>query len=125
MDKSELLTRIRNLQREVDSLLDIVITIDDTPQIQTVQVQADNDDWLSVKEVCRRMNISQTTFYEGIKNGLLPPGFAFGPKTKRWRMSDIQAWQTSKHEDECERQNTQKIRGRVSRVRKIKEFCYV
>ena len=32
MDKSALLTRIRKLQREVDSLLDIVIAIDDAPQ---------------------------------------------------------------------------------------------
>lgn len=124
-DKSELLARIRAIQKELELMLDMVIALDDSPK--TVQIQEnDSDDWLTVREVCRRMSISQTTFYEAIKNGLLPPGFAFGPKTKRWRMSDIRAWQASKQNrnDSSERQNTQKRRGRVSRIMKIGEFCH-
>ena len=126
MNKSELLTRIRTIQNELNSLIDMVMALDEASQIVQVQ-ENDSDDWLTVREVCRRMSISQTTFYEAIKNGLLPPGFAFGPKTKRWRMSDIRAWQASKqnHNDSGERQNTQKRRGRVSRIRKVQEFCYV
>ena len=124
-DKSELLARIRAIQKELELMLDMVIALDDSPQ--PVQIQEnDSDDWLTVREVCRRMSISQTTFYEAIKNGLLPPGFAFGPKTKRWRMSDIRAWQASKQNrnDSSERQNTRKRRGRVSRIMKIGEFCH-
>ena len=124
-DKSELLARIRAIQKELELMLDMVIALDDSPQ--PVQVQEnDSDEWLTVREVCRRMSISQTTFYEAIKNGLLPPGFAFGPKTKRWRMSDIRAWQASKQNrnDSSERQNTRKRRGRVSRIMKIGEFCH-
>ena len=124
-DKSELLARIRAIQKELELMLDMVIALDDSPQ--PVQIQEnDSDDWLTVREVCRRMSISQTTFYEAVKNGLLPPGFAFGPKTKRWRMSDIRAWQASKQNrnDSSERQNTRKRRGRVSRIMKIGEFCH-
>ena len=126
MNKSELLTRIRTIQNELNSLIDMVMALDEASQIVQVQ-ENDSDDWLTVREVCRRMSISQTTFYEAVKNGLLPPGFAFGPKTKRWRMSDIRAWQASKQNrnDSGERQNTQTRRGRVSRIRKVQEFCYV
>ena len=126
MNKSELLTRIRNLQREVDSLIDIVIAMEDTRPEQPVQTQqVANDCWMTVKQVCEFLNISQTTFYEGIKNGLLPPGFAFGPKTKRWRISDIRAWQESKktHYEEVPAQR--KRRGRASRIRKIGAFIHV
>ena len=129
MNKSELLTRIRTIQNELNSLIDMVMALDEASQIVQVQ-ENDSDDWLTVREVCRRMSISQTTFYEAVKNGLLPPGFAFGPKTKRWRMSDIRAWQASKQnrnnfaKSTSERQNTRKRRGRVSRIMKIGEFCH-
>lgn len=79
-DKSELLARIRAIQKELEIMLDMVIALDDSPQpVQQVtenQQENDSDDWLTVREVCRRMSISQTTFYEAVKNGLLPPGFA-------------------------------------------------
>ena len=126
MNKSELLTRIRTIQNELNSLIDMVMALDEASQIVQVQ-ENDSDDWLTIREVCRRMSISQTTFYEAVKNGILPPGFSFGPKTKRWRMSDIRAWQASRQNqnDLGERHSTHKRRGRPSRIRKVQEFCYV
>lgn len=121
-DKSELLARIRTLQKELDSLMDMVIAME---EIEPVQEHHEiNDDWMSVKQVCEHLNISQTTFYEAVKNGFLPKGFAFGARTKRWRLSDIKAWQAKQnnHDSDVGCHNTHKRRGRVSRVRKINEF---
>lgn len=128
MNKSELIARIRNLQREVDSLLDTVIAMEDSQTEQPVIVQqSDNDAWMTAKQTCECLKISDSTFYEYIRQGLLPPGLEFGPRSKRWRMSDIRAWQESrKHHDEVERpKTTVRRRGRVSRVRKVEDFCRV
>ena len=122
MNKSELLTRIRNLRRELDGLEDIVIALEEPQPVQIPQTQ-DSDMWMTVKQVCKYLNISQSTFYEAIKSGILPPGFAFGAKTKRWRVSDIRAWQLASRE-KSESETQAKKRGRVSRIRNISEFCH-
>ena len=124
-DKSELLARIRAIQKELEVMLDMVIALDDPHDVPEAKIlHSDDDEWLTVREVCSRMGISQSTFYEAVKNGILPPGFAVTPRNRRWRISDIRAWQSKQNcNDTDERQHTHKRRGRVSRVRKINEFC--
>ena len=96
MTKRELLTRISVIQRELASLAAMVLAMDDEPQPLPVQIQPqDSNDWMTAKQTCERLNISSSTFYEYIKQGLLPPGLAFGPKSKRWKMSEILAWKNS------------------------------
>ena len=129
MNRSTLLEHIRTLQREVDSLMDIVIAMEDSElqptqcqQGQQGQQEASSDRWLNVRQVCEFLNISQTTFYEGIRNGVFPKGNVFGPKTIRWRISDIKAWLALKREESAE---PAKRRGRPSRIRKIGVLCNV
>ena len=122
MNKTELLALIRTLQKQVDGLMDAVIAMEDVKQEQPVQVQpVSNDDWMTAKQTCRCLKISETTFYEYIKQGLLPPGLEFGPKSKRWRMSDIEAWKNAKQSPICE---APRRRGRPSRVMKIGAFVH-
>ena len=124
MDKSSLLTKIIGLQKELDALMDMVIAMEDSKPEQALQIQTENDGWLTVSQVCSELHISDSTFYEWLNQGLLPPGLEFGPRSKRWKMSDIRAWQASKQNRDDfakstgERHNTQKRRGRVSRIRK-------
>ena len=101
-DKAALLASIRTFRQEVlkelDRLEDVVMSVaalvsEETP----ATVQAGNDDWMTVKQVCEELNISDSTFYAWINAGLLPEGVAFGPRSKRWKMSDIRAWQKSKN----------------------------
>lgn len=127
MNKSTLLEHIRTLQREVDSLMDMVIAMEDAEppvQCQQGQQEAFSDKWLNVRQVCEFLNISQTTFYEGIRSGVFPKGNVFGPKTIRWRISDIAAWQTSKQARE-DSAGLAARRGKPSRIRKIGEFVHV
>ena len=122
MMKSELLAHIRILQKELDDLVDLVISLDDTPEIQPV-ITHDDDEWLTVKQVCRKMAISESTFYAVIKDGSLPQGLAISPRCKRWRLSDIRAWH-ERHNDDAEpiRKIISGRRVKTSRVRKINEF---
>ncbi len=99
MTKQELLARINVIQRELGTLTSMVLAMEDTPPAVQVQAEiqpSDLDEWLTAKQTCKKLNISMTTFYEYIKQGLLPQGFAFGPKSKRWRMSEILAWKHRK-----------------------------
>lgn len=132
-DRSALLEAIHTFRREI--LLEVTGMLDRfenellaacEPHCEPVNVQNPaNDDWLTVKEVCKALKISDSTFYSGIKDGTFPPGLAFSPRSKRWKLSDIQAWQKSKKHDAEEQPKTiTRRRGRVSRVRRKEEFLY-
>lgn len=130
-DKATLLASIRTFRQEVlkelDRLEDAVMSLADLVSEETpATVQTDNNDWMTVKQVCEELKISDSTFYAWINAGLLPEGVAFGPKSKRWKMSDIRAWQKSKnHDAEEQPKTTVRRRGRVSRIRRIDDFCHV
>lgn len=126
MKKSDLLNRIRAVQKELDELVDLVLSLDDTSETHT-QVIRNDDDWLTVAQVCRELHISGSTFYEWLNEGLLPPGLEFGPRSKRWKMSDIRAWREKKlkHCDVHDvAENSKRKRGRPSRVMKIGTFIH-
>lgn len=120
MNKSELLEHIMRLRREIDGLMDMIIAIEDSKPEQPLQIQPENDNWLTVRQVCEELHISDSTFYEWLNQGLLPPGLEFGPRSKRWKMSEIRAWQAKRNTfSEVPR----KKRGRPSRVMKIGVLC--
>lgn len=122
MNKSELLEHIMRLRREVDGLMDMIIAIEDSKPEQPVQIQPENDGWLTVRQVCEELHISDSTFYEWLNQGLLPPGLEFGPRSKRWKMSEIRAWQANRN-TASEVLPARKRRGRPSRVMKIGVLC--
>ena len=126
MNKPELLACIRSFRQQVISELDrfedALLSLGDSQAVQPVQTkQVSNDDWMTAKQTCECLKISETTFYEYIRQGLLPPGFEVGPKSKRWRMSDIEAWKQAKQITVIE---APRRRGRPSRVMKIGAFVH-
>ena len=126
MNKPELLACIRAFRQQVISELDrfedALLSLGDAQEVQPVQAHSvHQDEWMTVKQTCEYLKISETTFYEYIRQGLLPPGFEVGPKSKRWRMSDIEAWKKAKQIPVCE---APRRRGRPSRVMKIGAFVH-
>lgn len=124
MNKSELLAHVMTLRREIDGLMDMVIAMEDIQPEHSVKIEPENDGWLTVAQVCKELHISDSTFYEWLNQGLLPPGLEFGPRSKRWKMSEIRAWQKDRL-NHHEAMRPSKRRGRPSRIRKVQEFCYV
>ena len=126
MNKPELLACIRAFRQQVISELDrfedALLSLGDAQEVQPVQAHSvHQDEWMTVKQTCEYLKISETTFYEYIRQGLLPPGFEVGPKSKRWRMSDIEAWKQAKQITVLE---APRRRGRPSRVMKIGAFVH-
>ena len=125
-NKTALLTRITALRKELDELFDFVISIEEAQPVQATPISSNEPDlWLTPKQVCKHLNIAYTTFFEWVRQGKLPPRREFSSKAKRWRISDIKAWQEG-------RQNSSTInviipelvkrRGRPSKIRRKEEF---
>lgn len=131
VDRSAVLAAIRSFRAEVLSELDrfedaVMSMIDDRIPEPPSGSEAGNDEWMTAKRVCEELNILDSTFYSWINAGLLPEGVAFGPRSKRWKMSDIRTWQKStNHHAQEQPKSTVRRRGRVSRVRRIEDFCSV
>lgn len=127
LDKSALLTRIRTLQRELDSLVDIVLALEvSEPEQDQPQQNMEGETWMTAKQICKHYKISSSTFYGWVRDGFVSPGISFGPRSKRWKLSELEAWEASRRTNNAEeRQNTTNRRGRISRVKKFEVFCRV
>jgi prophage regulatory protein len=47
---------------------------------------------LRKREVLRLTGLSNSTFYNRIKDGVIPPGVPMGPRLKGWPASEINAY---------------------------------
>ena len=64
-NKTALLTRLNSFRKELDALVDFVISLEDAQPAQSVPTfQSEPDTWLTPKQVCERLNISYTSFFE-------------------------------------------------------------
>ncbi|MBR2208975.1 MAG: helix-turn-helix domain-containing protein [Synergistaceae bacterium] len=125
-NKTALLTRINSLRKELDELADLVILLEETQPVALPPNVVEQDKFLTVKQVCELLQISDSTFYEHLRSGLLPPGISFGARSKRWRMSDIRAWQEGRNNTASVKvivsEGVKKRRGRPLKVRREEEF---
>lgn len=125
-NKTALLTRLNSFRKELDALVDFVISLEEAQPAQSVPTfQSEPNEWLTPKQVCERLNISYTSFFEWVRQGKLPPGHEFSARSKRWRMSDISAWQEKKQDSTTVNiivNEPPKRRGRPSKVRRKEEF---
>lgn len=130
-NRTTLLTQINAIRKEIDALLDFVISLEENqPVQQTPALQPEPDEWLTPKQVCKRLNISYTTFFEWVRQGKLPQGIEFSARAKRWRISDIINWREEKETDAIPvkviaSEPVKKRRGRplkTSKIRRREEF---
>ena len=97
MTKNEIFSSIRALRRELDELESKIFALEEPQPVQHAVTQGqDRDEWLTAKEVCKALKISMTTFNRQIQDGNLPEGFEVSPRSKRWKLSEIEAWQEAK-----------------------------
>ncbi len=119
---TEILSSIRALRRGVDELENKVFALAESQPVQPAIPQGkDKDEWLTAKEICEVLKISTATFYRLIHDGLLPKGFEFSSRSKRWRLSDIEAWQEAKKNKPQEIPQFVEVQRRV-RGSKVKKY---
>ena len=54
------------------------------------------EQYLTVKEVAKILNIGRTTVYLWANQGTFPQPIKFSPQVTRWRLSDIKDWEASR-----------------------------
>ena len=128
-NKTALLARLNAFRKELDALVDFVISLEDSQPVQLTSIspisKSDSDLWLTPKQVCEHLNISYTSFFEWVRQGKLPPGHEFSARAKRWRMSDINTWLEEKRNGATVNiivNEPPKRRGRPSKIRRKEEF---
>ena len=58
------------------------------PGVEPASVPA----YLPAAEVMARVGIARTTLHDWVKRGIFPAPVSFGPRLKRWRAADVDAW---------------------------------
>ena len=114
MDKTALLMKLRAAQRTLDEVMGAVLAMEDVPPpAPPVKEQSqETEPCFTAKQLMKHLHISESTFYLWIEKGLLPPGEAWGPKSKRWKLSEIDAWRAS-----CQTNNARVHERKVGRHR--------
>ncbi|MBQ7732487.1 MAG: helix-turn-helix domain-containing protein [Synergistaceae bacterium] len=132
MTKSEIFAQIRALRQSASDMNQKINQLEDlisrlSEPYPEVNQGKDKDEWLTAKETCKALKISMTTFYRLIQDGSLPEGFEFSPRSKRWRLSDIEAWQKAKKDkpQEIPQIVQSQRRTRSSKVKKYWELQHV
>lgn len=46
-----------------------------------------HDIFLTAEQIYKKLRISKTTFYKGLKDGVFPPPYKFGTRCNRWPQS--------------------------------------
>ena len=127
-DKLALLSCIKTLKqetlqtfRQLEAIEERILALEDHEQ-QPAQTKPRSDKWLTVAQICKELDISPSTFYGWLNADLLPEGFPFGPRSKRWKMSEIRAWREAKQNGEISVTEISKRRSRTSKIRRKEEF---
>ncbi|MAN58245.1 MAG: AlpA family transcriptional regulator [Flavobacteriaceae bacterium] len=52
--------------------------------------------YISDKQLSERLEVSRQTVWRWVREGNLPRPIKLGSNCTRWRLSDVEAWETSK-----------------------------
>lgn len=77
-----------------------------------------NDSYLSIGQVANRLGISRPTIYRWIARGDFPEGYLFSMGCRRWKHSDILAWEASREADALKKSTTTSAPAAQSRTAK-------
>ena len=78
--------------KEIMSRLDALEAILQDLKDAKAQPQEHIEQWLNVNQVMEYIGISATTIYQWMRDGTFPKGELLGPKSRRWRVSEINKW---------------------------------
>ena len=92
---AELRTRARALQANVDGLVRLVFAIKEAPPPPPPQEPKEPVKYLTPQQVQELLGIGESTFYIWLKEGRLPKGQQWGPRSRRWRSDELEAYQNS------------------------------
>ena len=103
-------------RRELDEAIDMFIAYKESRSAPHDTATA-SEDYMTARQICGHYKISPSTFYGWVREGIISPGVSFGPRSKRWKLSEVEAWVNPEQNQEVKR------RGRPLGSRR-KGGCY-
>lgn len=115
-------------RRELDEAVDMFIAYKESQLTPFVPVQSDtaSEEYMTARQICQHYKISTSTFYGWVRDGIISQGISFGPRSKRWKLSEIEAW-LNPEQNQCssvEVRISPKRRGRPLHSRRKGAFSY-
>ena len=94
MAKSQQISLNFNLEdtkgyKEIISRLDALEAILQDLKSAKAPPQEHIEQWLNIKQVMEYIGVSHSTLYHWMRDGTFPKGELLGPKSRRWRLSEI------------------------------------
>lgn len=106
MDRTALLKRTRALKEKIEAHTRAVSDAIEEMETALLELEAERvripearttaraaDELLTAREAQELLKISASTFFKWIRDGRLSKGISYGPRSKRWRASEIGAAQ--------------------------------
>ena len=77
-NKTALLARLNAFRKELDALVDFVISLEEAQPMQPVSTfQPEPDTWLTPRQLSKCLNIDYSTVFKWVREGKLPPANNF------------------------------------------------
>lgn len=91
-EKAQLRMRMRALKEQVDILSGLIEAIPEPKEPVKFDLRPPEmrDEYFTAAEAQEFLRTKPSTFYEWIRKGRLPKGQLFGPKSPRWKRSDLE-----------------------------------
>ena len=115
-------------RRELDEAVDMFIAFKEAQATRPISVQPDtgSEAYMTANQICQHYKISKSTFYGWVRDGIISNGISFGPRSKRWKLSEIEAQlnpEQNQHSS-VEIKISPKRRGRPLHSRRKGAFSY-
>lgn len=86
--------QIQVLKKELNILSVLIETAARDPQkdlATAAERPREEDEYLTLEDVTKRYKVSEATIYRWIKVGIFPKGQLYGPRSRRWKKSELHA----------------------------------
>lgn len=93
-EKAQLLQRIRALREQVDILTGLIEAIPEPKEPVRFDLRPSEMrvEYLNPRQVQELLGIGESTFYIWLKEGRLPKGQQWGPRSRRWRSDELETY---------------------------------
>lgn len=90
--KVGLFEAVAALRAQVDELTRLLLDLEpDPPDPPIREIKGDDSqEYYDVRQLAARYGVSVSTLYRWVREGRFPEGHAWGPRTRRWKRTELE-----------------------------------
>lgn len=88
--RQELAAQLQTIRNELDALTYMLYEAEDDNKPKPEPVSMANDpEYMTVRDVANELGVSSATVYRWAREGIIPRGTQWGPRTRRWSRGEL------------------------------------